>query len=246
MSRTRVIVNFERRAKVVQQGSPSFSAMYSDRISSGGAGNRKRSVKDRLGGNVDNFDNYPRQDFNKRFRGNDEKWQHDMYDEVDNGSIAKSEQISTQDLRAKLKKSAIPVSRGGNETYGGVKDLREKLSGSTPVTQTRTQTVSMPQQRSSSDMKAATQGVTSISGSKPAAAKPSVAQKVPTGAEAMTVSSFLQSLGLSKYSITFQAEEIDMSVLRLMKDEELKELGIPMGPRKKILLALASQSQSKR
>ncbi|MCO5610314.1 hypothetical protein L7F22_064550 [Adiantum nelumboides] len=36
---------------------------------------------------------------------------------------------------------------------------------------------------------------------------------------------------------------IDMSILRVMKEEELKELGIPMGPRKKISLALAAQSK---
>eukprot|EP00252_Welwitschia_mirabilis_P019622 TRINITY_DN4595_c0_g1_i1.p1 TRINITY_DN4595_c0_g1~~TRINITY_DN4595_c0_g1_i1.p1 ORF type:complete len:315 (-),score=58.14 TRINITY_DN4595_c0_g1_i1:474-1418(-) len=64
-----------------------------------------------------------------------------------------------------------------------------------------------------------------------------------TGIGEMTVAGLLHSLGLSKYSLIFQAEEVDMSVLRHMRDGDLKELGIPMGPRKKILLALLANSR---
>lgn len=52
---------------------------------------------------------------------------------------------------------------------------------------------------------------------------------------------FLQSLGLEKYAITFQAEEVDMAALVHMTDEDLKAMGIPMGPRKKIILALETR-----
>uniref|UniRef100_A0A7N0U4J0 SAM domain-containing protein n=1 Tax=Kalanchoe fedtschenkoi TaxID=63787 RepID=A0A7N0U4J0_KALFE len=62
------------------------------------------------------------------------------------------------------------------------------------------------------------------------------------GDEPTTVSGLLQSLGLSKYYINFQAEEVDMPTLRQMGDVDLKEMGIPMGPRKKILLTLKSRS----
>jgi hypothetical protein len=55
-----------------------------------------------------------------------------------------------------------------------------------------------------------------------------------------TVAALLQSLGLGKYSIILQAEEVDMTALRHMSESDLKELGMPMGPRKKILLALGS------
>ncbi|KAJ6835938.1 ankyrin repeat and SAM domain-containing protein 6-like isoform X2 [Iris pallida] len=55
-----------------------------------------------------------------------------------------------------------------------------------------------------------------------------------------SVDGLLQSLGLQKYLITFQAEEVDMTALMHMTDDDLKALGIPMGPRKKILLALES------
>lgn len=43
-----------------------------------------------------------------------------------------------------------------------------------------------------------------------------------------SVDVFLQSLGLEKYLITFQAEEVDMTALVHMTDEDLKALGIPM------------------
>jgi protein bicaudal C len=52
------------------------------------------------------------------------------------------------------------------------------------------------------------------------------------------VAGLLHSLGLGKYSLIFQAEEVDMAALRHMSDSDLKELAVPMGPRKKILLAL--------
>ncbi|KAK9104697.1 hypothetical protein Scep_021541 [Stephania cephalantha] len=57
----------------------------------------------------------------------------------------------------------------------------------------------------------------------------------------LTVASLLHSLGLGKYAILFQAEEVDMTALRQMGDQDLKELGIPMGPRKKILLSVMSR-----
>ncbi|XP_073020073.1 uncharacterized protein [Primulina eburnea] len=53
-----------------------------------------------------------------------------------------------------------------------------------------------------------------------------------------TIDIFLRSLGLEKFAITFKAEEVDMYSLKRMTDSDLKVLGIPMGPRKKIMLAL--------
>ncbi|XP_022989853.1 ankyrin repeat and SAM domain-containing protein 6-like [Cucurbita maxima] len=65
------------------------------------------------------------------------------------------------------------------------------------------------------------------------------------GEGSLSVAGLLNSLGLGKYSIHFQAEEIDMTALRQMGDKDLKELGIPMGPRKKILLALLPRSKQR-
>ncbi|KAF2325386.1 hypothetical protein P3X46_003026 [Hevea brasiliensis] len=63
------------------------------------------------------------------------------------------------------------------------------------------------------------------------------------GEEQQTVEGLLHSLGLGKYAILFKAEEVDMTALKQMGESDLKELGIPMGPRKKILLALLPLSK---
>ncbi|GMJ09718.1 hypothetical protein HRI_004641000 [Hibiscus trionum] len=63
------------------------------------------------------------------------------------------------------------------------------------------------------------------------------------GVEQQTVEGLLHSLGLGKYAITFKAEEVDMTALKHMGENDLKELGIPMGPRKKILLALLPRTK---
>ncbi|XP_038890159.1 uncharacterized protein LOC120079818 [Benincasa hispida] len=63
------------------------------------------------------------------------------------------------------------------------------------------------------------------------------------GDELQSIDGLLQSLGLGKYSILFKAEEVDMTALKQMGENDLRELGIPMGPRKKILLAIAPHSK---
>ncbi|KAB1223063.1 SEC23-interacting protein [Morella rubra] len=62
--------------------------------------------------------------------------------------------------------------------------------------------------------------------------------------EPLTVAGLLQSLGLGKYHIHFCAEEVDMTALKQMGDKDLKEMGIPMGPRKKILALLHRSSNN--
>nr|GMD54814.1 ankyrin repeat and SAM domain-containing protein 6-like isoform X1 [Ipomoea batatas] len=61
--------------------------------------------------------------------------------------------------------------------------------------------------------------------------------------EPVTVTGLLNALGLGKYAIHFQAEEVDMAALKQMGDCDLKELGIPMGPRKKISLAIMAYNK---
>lgn len=68
-------------------------------------------------------------------------------------------------------------------------------------------------------------------------------QRSPYPVEHVTVEGFLRSLGLEKYLISFKVEEVDMAALSQMGDHDLKELGIPMGPRKKILLALIARNR---
>uniref|UniRef100_M4CUK4 SAM domain-containing protein n=1 Tax=Brassica campestris TaxID=3711 RepID=M4CUK4_BRACM len=57
--------------------------------------------------------------------------------------------------------------------------------------------------------------------------------------EPLTVDTFLDSLGLGRYSLAFKREEVDMNTIKQMKESDLKDLIIPMGPRKRILQAIA-------
>lgn len=55
----------------------------------------------------------------------------------------------------------------------------------------------------------------------------------------LVMSSLLSSLGLSKYAPIFEAEEIDIESLCLMNAGHLRDLGVPFGPRMKLLNAAA-------
>jgi len=120
-------------------------------------------------------------------------------------------------------------------------DLREKLSGSTsqrpPVSQA--QGGAELQRRLTSVVRNSSNGAQTA----PRAPAPLLKQtasvtRTPAAGSEQTVAGLLHSLGLGKYSLIFQAEEVDMAALRHMSDSDLKELAVPMGPRKKILLAL--------
>ncbi|KAL5675779.1 hypothetical protein ACJX0J_011910, partial [Zea mays] len=53
--------------------------------------------------------------------------------------------------------------------------------------------------------------------------------KAPVMDEApLTVTGLLNSLGLEKYVVLFQAEEVDLSALRQMGESDLKDMGVPM------------------
>jgi class 3 adenylate cyclase len=63
------------------------------------------------------------------------------------------------------------------------------------------------------------------------------------------IASWLTSLGLDKYVRLFTENEIDLDALRHLSEDDLKELGLPVGPRRKVLAAIAglvdeSRSQS--
>jgi class 3 adenylate cyclase/predicted ATPase len=53
------------------------------------------------------------------------------------------------------------------------------------------------------------------------------------------IQEWLASLGLSKYTEVFADNEIDFSVLPHLGEDDLRELGLPLGPRKKLLAAIA-------
>ncbi|XP_076886071.1 uncharacterized protein LOC143535813 [Bidens hawaiensis] len=199
--------------------------MYADRVDSA----PKSSVKDRLNGGTLDTSARPKQLLTgKRQRQDDDKWEHDLYERAD--SQVSNRRVGDRDLRLKLQKKSnqrVPV---------GVRDLREKLSG---ITYSQS-TVAAP-----AKVKAAPESRKPVIRSVIAETRPEtkkVASTVSKKKKVETVDTFLQSLGLEKYSITFQAEEVDMTALLHMTDEDLKAIGIPMGPRKKILLAMESKA----
>ena len=60
----------------------------------------------------------------------------------------------------------------------------------------------------------------------------------------MDIAGWLSSLGLGKYATTFAKNEITPEVLPHLSDADLKELGLPMGPRKLVLAAIAELGKS--
>jgi class 3 adenylate cyclase/tetratricopeptide (TPR) repeat protein len=55
------------------------------------------------------------------------------------------------------------------------------------------------------------------------------------------IGDWLQKLGLGQYAKRFAENEIDVSVLRHLTDQDLKEIGIPLGHRRKIFAAINSE-----
>ncbi|XP_062502045.1 phospholipase DDHD2-like isoform X2 [Corticium candelabrum] len=57
-----------------------------------------------------------------------------------------------------------------------------------------------------------------------------------------TVEDALQQLGLGNFNAKLQTEQMDMDSLVMCSGDDLKELGIPLGPRKKMLSFIAEQA----
>ena len=55
----------------------------------------------------------------------------------------------------------------------------------------------------------------------------------------MDVGGWLRSLGLGQYEELFRANEIDADILPELTDVDLKELGVPLGHRKRLLRAIS-------
>lgn len=54
------------------------------------------------------------------------------------------------------------------------------------------------------------------------------------------IDSWLTALGLAEYVEVFRKEEVDLHGLGLLSEHDLKDMGLPLGPRKKLLNAIAS------
>ncbi|TIS39496.1 MAG: hypothetical protein E5W95_13230 [Mesorhizobium sp.] len=66
----------------------------------------------------------------------------------------------------------------------------------------------------------------------------------PKAEGVMDIAGWLTSLGLGKYATTFARNEITPEVLPHLSDADLKALGLPMGPRKLVLVAIAQLRES--
>ena len=53
------------------------------------------------------------------------------------------------------------------------------------------------------------------------------------------IADWLKTLGMSEYAERFAESDIDTSVLRDLTDQDLKELGVSLGHRRKMLRAIA-------
>lgn len=175
---------------------------------------------DRLDGDLDR--NHRPSSSSKRQHQSNSKWKLDLYDDDREPQTSKPK-VGPRDLRLQLQKKSLQETIQGDS---GVRDLREKLSGT------------MHSQPPNIDLSKAASETKTIKKIAASAHTPLPEIKKipnPTPSKTKTVQKFyssvgglLQSLGLQKYLITFQAEEVDMTALMHMTDEDLKTLGIPM------------------
>lgn len=203
-----------------------------------------RSIKERLNGDSAAASGRRRPISGKRQREDDDKWEHDLFQ--DGGAQLSNRRVGTKDLRLKLQRRSIEQATQSvrGSVSRGSKDLREKLSGasySRPIESGASGPHSLRPRPAGDTSKPHSNNVLAEASDHGKKKIPSTISKKKTQQQVETIDSFLQSIGLEKYSITLQAEEVDMTALVHMGDEDLKALGIPMGPRKKILLALESK-----
>jgi hypothetical protein len=59
------------------------------------------------------------------------------------------------------------------------------------------------------------------------------------------IKQWLEGIGLSKYAQAFADNEIDLEVLPDLTEDDLEKLGLPMGPRKKLLRAIDGLSDQR-
>ncbi|WZZ01484.1 hypothetical protein YC2023_073812 [Brassica napus] len=200
--------------------------MYSDRVVAETVS--KNTVKNRLNGGSGDLSSRGRQVTRKRGREDDDKWEHDLFDDDTKPRVSKRK-VDPRDLRLKLQKKHHGLQSRLGGARLGERDLREKLSGT-----------KNPQPRST-DLQKSTREATRPAVKNGSGETKSETRAALNKAAGTSVDSFLESLGLEKYSTSFQVEEVDMDALMHMTDDDLKALLIPMGPRKKILLALGSK-----
>ncbi|KAM0925143.1 hypothetical protein ACQ4PT_004378 [Festuca glaucescens] len=203
--------------------------MYADRLSG-----RKRSVRDRLGSGGGGGGCRPRPDSAKRFRQVDGTWRRELY--KDSVGTQSPSVLASRNLQA-VQKSHF---RQSTEVLrrSSVPDLREKLSGVRRPQLSSTIQAPEPIAEIAKSAKPVQKRKLPAAAAAPPPPPPAlpVTQKVntPTAPKQSqekadtSLDRLLKSLDLEKYSINFQAEEVDMKALVHMNEEDMKSLGIPM------------------
>eukprot|EP00242_Pyramimonas_sp_CCMP2087_P013221 CAMPEP_0198218994 /NCGR_PEP_ID=MMETSP1445-20131203/72184_1 /TAXON_ID=36898 /ORGANISM="Pyramimonas sp., Strain CCMP2087" /LENGTH=201 /DNA_ID=CAMNT_0043896269 /DNA_START=115 /DNA_END=720 /DNA_ORIENTATION=- len=151
----------------------------------------------------------------------DDKWQHDMYDEAEQSEpkgSSRASGLANDDLRLRL--------TGPNSSKPKFRSMIVERPGRGNVGK---QTVSMVARRLTN-----AEPVVSFQQSGQAKTGQGSAGRSDQG-----VAQLLRSLDLEKYISIFSREEVDLDALQCFSDADLQELGVPMGPRKKILAALS-------
>ncbi|KMZ68154.1 hypothetical protein ZOSMA_249G00150 [Zostera marina] len=210
--------------------------MYADQEISRG----KRSIEDRLDVNFGRGSYASRWRRKKQF---DNRWKHDFSGRRKPATSKLN--VNVSDLRFKLENDKLRKRNHNGLRTSGVTDLRQQLSG---LMHSQSTNKIEPKAMKT---KAKENAKTIVKKNVQAKEAPSSETKMVTNTSSKknilkknesSVDNLLISLGLEKYSITFKAEEVDMDVMLHMNDCDLKVLGIPMGPRKKILLYLAKKA----
>src|SRR5262245_12004643 len=58
----------------------------------------------------------------------------------------------------------------------------------------------------------------------------------------VSISDWLREIGLEQYIELFIQNEVDLQTLKVLTDDDLKELGLPFGPRKRVQAALRAEN----
>ena len=58
------------------------------------------------------------------------------------------------------------------------------------------------------------------------------------------IADWLEKLGLGQYAQAFAENEVDVSVLPHLTDQDLKDMGVPLGPRRKMLAAISKNADA--
>src|SRR5262245_27523270 len=66
--------------------------------------------------------------------------------------------------------------------------------------------------------------------------------RVCLGGQLTDIGTWLGTLGLEKYASAFLVNEVDLAALAHFSDDDLKELGLPLGPRRKLLAAIKERA----